>query len=215
MILVLLPVLLVGALVLFLSKRKVKKRNSKKRHLEKKSVNEVNELQIIAKSQFDLSQVLPLLDSGTTVKKSEEISSTFVQQRIDKPAESEVDLDDFDVPETFGQEFYDDENAEEYDVDIVDHDLAQGLSFDELKKMMEIVDTSITEEIKPSDLLVIRELENTVLFEDIMKSKEHSNQTVRKLLHQYLDHDLLGNDSHGETSTPNSNDFNLSDFLPD
>lgn len=210
MILVLLPVLLVGALVLFLSERKVKKRNSKKIHVEKKSINEVNELQIIAKSQFDLSQVLPLLDSGTTVKKSEEISSTFVQQRIDKPAESEVDLDDFDVPETFGQEFYDDENAEEYDVDIVDHDLAQGFSFDELKKMMEVVDTSITEEIKPSDLLVIRELENTVLFEDIMKSKEHSNQTVRKLLHQYLDHD-----NHGETSTPNSNDFNLSDFLPD
>lgn len=215
MILIILPVLLVGALVLFLSKRKVKKRNSKKRHVEKKCVKEVKELHIIAKSQFDLSQVLPLLDSGTTVKKSEEISSTFVQQRIDKPAESEVDFEVFDVDETFGPEFYEDENAEEEDVDIVDHGLAQGLSFDELKKMMEIVETSRTEEIKPSDLLVIRELENTVLFEDIMKSKEHSNKTVRKLLHQYLDNDNFQIEGQEETSTQNSNDFNLSDFLPD
>lgn len=215
MFILLIPVLIVGLLVFVLQRRKLKQANSSSELQQKKVVNPVEEVQIIAKSQFNLSQVLPLLDRDTTPKNSEELSSTFVGQKIDKPAESEVDLDEISATETYGAEFYEDENEESEDVNIVDHEFAQGLSFDELKKMMEILETSKTEEIKPSDLLVIRELENTVLFNDIMKSQEHSNKTVRKLLHQYLDNDNFQIEGQEETSTQNTNDFNLSDFLPD
>jgi hypothetical protein len=215
MTLLLTPVLFTAAFVFFLLKRKTKRKKVDAKIEPQPPKNLIDEMQIIAKSRFDLSQVLPLLDTGTTVDKSEKISSTFVEQRIETPAESEVDLDEIGATQTYGSEFYKDGNDESEDVYTVEHELAQGLSFDELKKMMEIVETSKTEEIKPSDLLVIRELENTVLFNDIMKSQEHSNKTVRKLLHQYLDNDNFQIEGQEETSTQNTNDFNLSDFLPD
>ncbi|MPT34287.1 MAG: hypothetical protein E2604_04150 [Flavobacterium sp.] len=173
--------------------------------------------QIMGKSKVDLSQLKPLPDRMTQVDKSIKTHATFDQNAAGSSIKSSTEpVFDCEQVEVYLE--YDSQGEDEvFDDDEIPFEKANGYSFEQMSQVVQLfeIDQSVEMVAEAGTLEMIKDLESSEFFEQLMNEKSANASRIRHLIDSYvpMDVDLPEADADESEIDAIYSDFDINNYL--
>ncbi|HRB71527.1 MAG TPA: hypothetical protein PK776_06725 [Flavobacterium sp.] len=184
----------------------------------KRHDNGVDSGQIMGKSKVDLSQLKPLPDRVTQDDKTIKTHATFDHNAAGSSINSSTEPV-FDCEQVEVYLDYDLEGEDEVfdDDDEIPFEKANGYSFEQMSQVVQLfqIDQSVEMVAEAGTLEMIKDLESTEFFEQLMNEKSANASRIRHLIESYVPMDVDLPEDEGDESEIDAidSDFDINNYL--
>ena len=179
--------------------------------------NSKDSIEIMGKSKVDLSQLKPLPDRVSQGDKTIKTPTTFDQNAagssMNSSTEPVFDCEKVEVSLEYSSEGED----EVFDDDEIPFDMANGYSFEQMSQIVQLFETDQSVEMvaEAGTLEIIKDLESSEFFEQLMTEKSANASRIKHLIESYIppDIDLPETDQDESEIDSIDNDFDINNYL--